>query len=519
MTTLFVLLLACAPGGTGKKPPESEPTMEDPPREPPVVALIPAPISLSIGEGDFVLSESTTFGGEGEGADAVARLVAASLERSTGLPLGGGPDPDVLFMLEAGFEPESYELAVSNEGVVIRASDTAGLFYGGQSLRQLLPPASFAVSSGGVAVEWRLPVVTVRDAPRYAWRGFMLDVARHFFTVEEVKRQIDLLAAHKFNRLHLHLTDDQGWRIEIRAWPDLAAIGGATEVGGGLGGFYTQEEYADLVAYAAERAMIVVPEFDVPGHNNAALASYDVLNESGVAEEPYTGQGVISTPLWLDGPATAAFVEDVFSELAELTPGPYLHVGGDEAVDISLSDYDAFMVRVQEIVAAHGKIPIGWDEIGEATLTPPVLAQLWFDDTRAYAAAEQGAGLILSPAEYAYFDMIHNFSADYGQIWAGPVSVSTVYGWSGELEGVEAHGVEAALWTEMIDDEAKLDFMSWPRLAAMAEVAWTPTSARSWPEFEQRLGWHGARLEEAGVGFYRSTDVPWWTAAEVRGLP
>lgn len=469
--------------------------------------LIPQPVRVEEGTGLYELDGDTRIDA-GSGAEEVARLLAEALRPATGLPLEVGAGA-IRLRLVGELPAEGYTLDVDATGVTIDASDTAGLFYGTQTLRQLLPPEVLAATPVE-GVKWRIPAVHIEDAPRFEWRGAMIDVARHFFTVEDVERQIDLLALHKLNRLHLHLTDDQGWRLEILSWPALTQVGGSTEVGGGVGGWYTQAEYAGLVAYAAERFVTVVPEIDFPGHANAALASYGELNESGVPADLYTGAGVISTPLWLEGPETAGFVADVLHEVAALTSGEWLHVGGDEAVDVALEDYAAFVVTLQEITAADGKTLVGWDEIGEVELEAPFVAQHWYDADLARSAAARGGRIIASPAEYAYLDMMQDADADYGQVWAGVIDVEDAYAWDPVLEGLEEGdvlGVEGALWTEYIDTVEKLDFMVWPRLAAHAELGWSPTG--EWDEFRERLAWHGGRLDALGVGYYRSPDVDW----------
>ncbi len=485
-----------------------------------VPPLVPLPVVVEDGVGSYTLGGDTVLAASGEGAEEVATLLAEALRPATGLPLPveSGDAGGVVLRIEpgSGLPAEAYVLDVEADGVTIVAKDAAGLFYGAQTLRQLLSPWSYADTEQDVA--WAIPVVHVEDAPRFAWRGFMLDVARHFFTVDEVERQVDLMAAHKLNRLHLHLTDDQGWRIEITSWPDLTAIGGATEVDGGAGGFYTQAEYAALVAYAAARHVTVVPEIDFPGHANAALASYAELNESGERADAYTGPGVISTPLWLDGPATYGFVADVWSEVAALTPGEWLHVGGDEAVGIDDEAYEDFVLFLQETVAAEGKTMLGWDEIGGVPLEPPFAAQHWYDERRARSAVELGGQLIASPAEHAYLDMVHDSRAEFGQTWAGPVNVEAAYAWEPVPSGVDEDdvlGVEGALWTEYVDSVERLDLMAWPRLAALAELSWSPDDQTTWPTFEDRLEWHGARLEVMGVGYYRSPEVHWVRAESV----
>ena len=259
------------------------------------------------------------------------------------------------------------------ERVTIRASHAAGLFYGVQSFRQLLPAF---VEYDAVRPDKARPVVAaaarIADRPRFAWRGAMLDVARHFLSVAEVKRFVDLMVIYKLNRLHLHLADDQGWRVEIRAWPKLTAHGGSTEVGGGAGGYYTQAEYADLVDYASKRFVTVVPEIDMPGHTNAALASYAELNCDGKARELYTGIEVGFSALCVDHERTYAFISDVVREIAAITPGPWFHIGGDEVKTLTPRQYGGFIERVQTIVQSHGKHMIGWDEVSASRLSADV---------------------------------------------------------------------------------------------------------------------------------------------------
>ncbi|MCP4867223.1 MAG: SDR family NAD(P)-dependent oxidoreductase [Proteobacteria bacterium] len=363
---------------------------------------------------------------------------------------------------------EGYSLVVDRRGATIEATTEAGLFYGQQTLAQLPDP-------------W--PRVRIEDAPRYAWRGTMLDVARHFFGPDEIKRSIDLAAAHKLNRFHLHLTDDQGWRIEIESWPDLALIGGATEVGGGEGGYLSQAEYLDLLAYAAERHVVLVPEIDMPGHINAALGAYPELNPDGVAADPYTGTNVGFSSLWLDGPSTFGFVTDVLTEVAAMTDGPYLHIGGDEAAATTEEDYAAFLVDLHGLVDGLGKTLVGWEEVGTVDLGGDFIAQTWIDEEGAEGAWAQGAETIASPADRAYLDMMYDLETPIGTFWAGLVDTRTAYEWD---PGEGALGLEAPLWTESVQTRADIDLLTWPRLAGHAEIAWSP-AGRHWDEYRQRL--------------------------------
>jgi len=341
----------------------------------------------------------------------------------------------------------------------------------------------------------------------------MLDVARHFFGVDEVKRLIDLLAAYKMNVLHLHLTDDQGWRIEIRSWPRLAQVGGSTAVGGAPGGFYTQAEFAALVAYAQERYVTVVPEIEMPGHTGAALASYAELNADGVAPPLYSATEVGQSTLAIDREITYQFVEDVVRELAEMMSGPYLHLGGDEAWSTDPADYVPFVERVQAIVQKHGKRMVGWEEIARARLLPSTVVQHWASGLASQAAA-QGAKVILSPATRAYLDMKYDASTPLGLEWAGHVDVPDAYGWDPathlpEVAEGDVLGVEAPLWTETVCSRADVEFMALPRLLGIAEIGWSPAAGRFWEEYRHRLAAHGPRLEAMGRQFYRSPAVPW----------
>ncbi len=410
---------------------------------------------------------------------------------------------------------EAYEVNVEAGGVTISARHAAGLFYGVQTFRQLLPPL---IEYDAVRHE-KARVVTaapgrISDSPRFSWRGAMVDVSRHFLQVDEVKRYVDLMALYKLNRLHMHLADDQGWRIEIKSWPNLTAHGGSTEVGGGPGGFYTQDQYADLVKYAADRFITIVPEIDMPGHTNAALASYAELNCDGVARPLYTGIQVGFSALCVDKEVTYTFINDVVREISAMTPGPWFHIGGDEVKTLSAEQYVKFVERVQGIVQSHGKQMVGWDEIAPAQLLPTSVVQHWRPKTTPKEAVSKGAKVIMSVASRAYLDMKYDRGTAIGLTWAGIVNVQDAYDWDpAEMaEGVPESallGVEAPLWSETIANIRDLEFLAFPRLAGIAEVGWSPADRRDWDTFKARLGAHGPRLTALGVNFYRSPTVPW----------
>lgn len=410
---------------------------------------------------------------------------------------------------------EAYELSVNADAVAIVASEPAGLFYGAQTLRQLMP---WFIEYDAVRADRNRPVtipaVRIVDAPRFAWRGAMLDVARHFFSVDEVKRYIDLLAMYKMNRLHLHLADDQGWRIEIKSWPNLATYGGSTEVGGGPGGFYTQEQYSDLVAYAQSRFITIVPEIDMPGHTNAALASYAELNCNGVAPPLYTEIHVGFSALCIEKEMTYTFIDDVVREIAAMTPGAYFHMGGDEVKTLTPAQYATFVERVQAVVQSHGKQMIGWDETAATQLLPTSIVQHWRPKTSPRAAVEKGTKVILSPGDHLYLDMKYDASTIIGLNWAGMIEVRTAYDWEPDtlLEGVRGDailGVEAPLWSETIANIREVEYLALPRLAAVAEIGWTARDRRGWDNFKERLGAQAPRWSALGLNYYRSPQVPW----------
>jgi hexosaminidase len=405
---------------------------------------------------------------------------------------------------------EGYELTIGATGVRIQSPSPAGIFYGVQTLRQLLP---WSVELRGARPHaLSVPTGRIADRPRFAWRGAMLDVGRHFFGLSDMKRYIDLLALYKFNHLHLHLSDDQGWRIEIASWPNLTTHGATTAVGGGPGGFYSKKDYADLIAYARDRFITIVPEIDMPSHINAALASYPELNCDGKAPPLYTGIEVGFSSFCVDKDITYTFIDDVVREIAEMTPGPYFHIGGDEVKTLTPDQYKHFVERVQPIVEKHGKQVIGWDEIAHATLLPNTVVQYWRPDASIKPAP--GTKLVLSPANKIYLDMKYDDATVLGLKWAGNVDVSVPYEWdpSTHVPNVPESaimGVETAIWSETVATIRDLEFLAFPRLAAVAEVAWSPQSARQWSEFRGRLGAQAPRWSALGINAYWSPKIDW----------
>jgi hexosaminidase len=481
--------------------------------------LIPQPVSVSLTDGTFPLTSSTVISVPDASPEltAIGQALADKLNPSTGFEIkvqtGAASVGSISLSLNAdpALGDEGYHLTITPETVTLTANQPAGLFWGVQTLRQLLPPA--IESASPQPGPWTLPTGEIRDYPRFAWRGVMLDVSRHFFSVDEVKRYMDLAASYKINRFHLHLSDDQGWRLEIKAWPNLTQHGGSTEVGGGPGGFYTQAEYADLVAYAQARYMMVIPEIDMPGHTNAALASYPELNCDGNAPDLYTGTKVGFSSLCVGKGMTYEFLDDVLGEIAALTPGPYIHIGGDEAAATPTEDYKRFIEQVQEIVISHGKQMIGWEETVQANLRPEGIIQVWHT-LMAQALVEKSVKVILSPASLTYMDMKYDAASPLGLDWAGLIEVETGYAWDPVkvLPGIVEEnmlGVEAPLWAETLEDIEDIEFMVFPRLPGYAEIGWSPAEGRAWDEYRLRLAAHGPRFAAMEVNFYRSPQVPW----------
>ncbi|MBE1492807.1 beta-N-acetylhexosaminidase [Plantactinospora soyae] len=503
---------------------------------PQLTDVLPAPVRVEPATGvEFILTPGTTIRTTaGPAAAAVGRYLADLLRRPTGYPLpivpaGPADAPGGISLLLTGTDhgpagerrarngspAEGYRLDVGATGVVVRARTAAGLFYGVQTLRQLLPPK---IEAGRRQPgPWAIPGGVIEDHPRFGYRGAMLDVARHFFAVPDVLRFIDHLARYKLNHLHLHLTDDQGWRIAVDSWPRLTSVGGSTEVDGGPGGYYRREEYAEIVAYAAARHITVVPEIDLPGHTNAALNAYGELAPDGEAPPEYTGTDVGFSAVDVDNERTYQFVDDVLGEVAALTPGPYLHVGGDEAFTLGSADYTRFMDRVQRIVTGHGKRVLGWHQLAVAEHSPGRVIQYWgtsTEDPVVTAAVRGGAKLVLSPGNRTYLDMKYTDATPLGKDWAGLVEVRAAYDWDpgSYLTGVPAGavlGVEAPLWTETIRTVSDVEFMTFPRLPAIAELGWSPASTHDWADFRVRLAGQGARWSTAGITFHRSPEVPW----------
>ncbi|QJW37442.1 family 20 glycosylhydrolase [Cellulosimicrobium protaetiae] len=539
-----------------------------PPADATDLALVPRPAEVALQEGPgFVVAPTTRVVAAGDAAP-VGEYLADLLRPSTGfeVPVDGAGSGDGAVELVVTPEPgldetesERYALAVTDDGVRLESPTAAGLFRGVQTLRQLLPAQ---IEAGTVQAEtWSLPAVEIADEPRFAYRSSMLDTARRFYPVEDVKRYIDQMALYKLNTLHLHLTDDQGWRIVVDDLPALTEIGGQTQSGWAPGTntgdpwFYSKADYAEIVDYAASRYIEVVPEIDGPGHTLAAQAAIGSLNCDGQPKAPYYGFDV-GNPMVCATPENAAnvrvYLEKVIASVAAQNPGRYLHLGGDEVPDPPAGWYEAYTATANEIATAHGKTIVGWHQWAQgSTLPAGSLMQYWgvasrnrptigtanesVDVREVRTALAAGARLVVSPADRAYTDMKYDASTPYGLQWAAIVNLRRAYDWDPltELSSTDGSvhlateeqvaGVEASLWADrayrgssslptshdqFIPPAVYTDHMTFPRMPAIAEVAWSP-AGRDYDEFVQRLVPHGERWTELGYGWYRAPDVAW----------
>ena len=405
---------------------------------------------------------------------------------------------------------EAYSVEIEKQVITITGSSAGGVFRGIQTIKQLLPQAENNKQAA-------LKTGVIYDYPRFEHRGFMLDVARHFYTVAEVKQIIDYLAEYKYNVFHFHLTDDQGWRINIPSWPKLTEVGSNSAVGQTSceNCFYSLDEYQYIVQYADERFITLIPEIDVPGHVKAALASYpeELYCDGDKPNWPYTGIKVRISSLCFSNPKIYDFFEDVVSEVAKRTTGKYIHVGGDETPKwVKHQDYAEFMLKASDIIKKYGKTMMGWtNDLGSvAGLPSDVVGQDW--STKKHCCentlnmAKSGNKIVMSPANKAYLDLKYDKDAPIGLHWAGYNSIENSYRWDPELmiEGLNANniiGIEAALWGETIKSMSDAQYMIFPRLLSLSEVAWSPQAQRSWSGFSKRLAQHLDSFEQQGINY------------------
>lgn len=474
------------------------------------MSIIPRPLLHEPGSGALRVSEGLTPRPR-DGSVPVTSLRDVLAEAGIPCVDAGGVPVLVDLSQDAGptgsTHPERYTLRVGSTGIELIAAAPVGLHHGARSLVQL-------IEAGGRC----LPHGVIHDEPRYRWRGLSVDIARHFFGPAELRRVVDLIARYKMNVLHLHLTDDQGWRLESPSRPALTAEAAGSDCSGGPGGFLTVGEFAALQEYAADRFVTVVPEIDVPGHTNAATHAYGELRPDGVATDVYTGMEVGFSTLSLDLPATEPFLRDVFADLAAMTSGPYLHYGGDEAMSTDKDEYARFIELCDRIVRNLGKTPVAWNEAATGPVSAGSLLQYW--DTRVdldplRRAVEAGARVILSPGNKAYLDM--KYTADYalGQDWAGLVELRDAYDWDPAdlVDGLAPEaieGVEGAIWTETLASPDDLMEMLLPRLAAVAEVAWSDPGRKDFDDFRGRVAGEATRAwEPTGLAYHRTPQVDW----------
>ena len=471
--------------------------------------LMPIAETVELKDGSFTLESSTTFSLDGFDQEAASSFSTVLLGQggihNVNLIQAEENEATLRFTIDTDLEEEAYELNIDSSGITVEAGAAAGAYFGWQTLRQIL------LLQADTEQAQVLRAVHISDQPHYGYRSVMLDVARHFFDAPTVKELIDQITLYKVNTLHLHLSDDQGWRIEIKKWPNLTAHGGLTEVGGGEGGYYTQEQYNDLVAYAHNRFITVVPEIDLPGHTNSALSSYAELNCDGVAPDLYTGIEVGFSTLCADKEITYTFLSDVFEELAEMTPGPYLHIGGDESHVTKEDDYvklvDFALSKVKEL----GKTPVGWDEISHGAIDQTTVSQYWASQENTKKAYDKGAQLIISPAIHAYLDMKYDSLTPIGLKWAGYLPIDKAYDWSPDqlVEGISPDriiGTEALLWTETVTTSEDIQYLMFPRVLGIAEIGWTSSEQRDLASYRERLKSQLKVLDQLGVGYYSDSE-------------
>ncbi|TAI49382.1 family 20 glycosylhydrolase [Flagellimonas allohymeniacidonis] len=486
-------------------------------------ALIPKPVKTIATHSGFGLEKNTMIYVSEKDTQlvAVGHFLSHKIKDKTGLVIPVNADTDqsphnLIYIYKSDSVnlkvPESYQLYIKEDSILINTKNASGAFRGIQTLLQLVPEMSNDTLTDYPL--WVVPTGKVIDSPKFEYRGAMLDVARHFFSVEEVKKYIDLLAYYKFNALHLHLSDDQGWRLEIKSWPKLTQIGAKTEVGGGTGGYYTQGDYQDIIQYAAERFVTIIPEIDMPGHTNAASVSYPFLDGTGKPIKPYHGTRVGFSSFDTRKDTVYQFIDEVVKEIAELSPGPYFHIGGDESHSTKKSDYKYFVNKVEGIVQKHGKIMVGWDEIVDGDISSEAIAQHWRTESNALKAAENGNKIILSPAKKAYLDMKYDSLSKYGLDWAGHIPLDVAYNWDPEtyIEGLSKEnilGVEAPLWSETISNSAELEYLAFPRTLAYAELGWSSSENCDWEDFKIRLAQQAIFFEQMNVSYYPSPLIDW----------
>jgi len=518
------------------------------------INLIPQPVEIQQSAGNFVLTRTSTISFDNINGRKTADLLAQKLNTSTGFSIKAQQNKTGSIQLNLNAVPviqigkEGYTLVSSPEGVVIAANEPAGLFYGMQTLLQLFPKE--IESKTALKRNWTIPAVKITDYPRFRWRGIMLDVSRNFFTKEEVKEYINQISEFKFNTFHWHLTDDNGWRIEIKSLPKLTSVGAwrvprygqfgdRTEPKPGeattVGGFYTQDDIKEIIQYAQDRNVTIVPEIDVPGHSMAAIAAYPELsctknpdtnvNPGSPFAEWYNDGSfkmLIDNTLNPSDEKVYEFLDKVFTEVALLFPNPYIHVGGDECYKgfwtkdpgcqalmkkmnmtkpEELQAY--FMKRVEGILKAKGKKLIGWDEILEGGIAPEATVMSWRGIKGGIEAAKLGHDVVMTPTTFAYLDYQQGESTIEPPIYDG-LRLNKCYSYEPVPEGVDIKyvlGGQGNLWTEQVVTLHHAEYMTWPRGWALAEDFWSPKERKNWADFVQRVEKQFDRAELAGINY------------------
>jgi hexosaminidase len=509
-----------------------------------VLPLVPYPVEVQTRPGLCQLDRRTLLQAPSllkNEADYLAQRIRQATGWPLRLTLAPHPSenaPIIRLLLEPSLLPEGYQLKITSDLVELSAATPAGAFYGLQTILQLLPSAVFSSSAFPVQA-WALPCVWINDYPRFSWRGAHLDCARHFRPVEFIRKFIDLLALHKLNVFHWHLTDDQGWRIEIKKYPRLTEVGSrrrgtwqghndlpSTEDGVPHGGFYSQEQIREIVRHAASRHVTIVPEIEMPGHADAAIASYPELGCSSGPVEVRTRWG-ISENIFNPREETIQFLQNVLEEVLDLFPGTFIHIGGDEAVKtqwdespeirslmkrIGVKDSSElqswFVQRMDRFLTERGRRLVGWDEILEGGLAAGATVMSWRGLAGGIAAAQQGHDVVMTPEAFTYFD--HYQSAERNKeplAIGGFLPLQKVYEYEPvptELTADQAKhilGLQGQLWAEYMPTTDRVEYMALPRLCALAEVAWSPVPQRSWKSFLERCQLHQKRLELLGVKY------------------
>jgi hexosaminidase len=505
----------------------------------PAVSVIPKPLSLKKESGAFPITNTTSVVVDDGVPDLkrVADDLALRLRTVTGFPVPvvvktsgkSGSDAIRLSVISDGkLSDEGYRLSVTKKLVSVEAVKPAGVYYGIQTLLQLLPPD---VEKNGVAagVTWSIPCVRIEDKPRFSWRGMHLDVGRHFFSKDSVKRYIDIMASYKMNTFHWHLTEDQGWRIEIKKYPRLTSVGAWRRESNGNGtphgGFYTKDEVREIVQYAKDRFITVVPEIEMPGHAQAALAAYPELSCSGGPFKVGTEWGVMNDVFCAGNEKTFQLLEDVIDEVSGLFPGTFFHIGGDECPKVRWSNckrcqdriaalglknedelQSYFIKRIEGLLTARGKRLVGWDEILEGGLAPNATVMSWRGIKGGIEAAKSGHDVVMTPTSHCYFDY---YQGEVGEpaAFGGFLPIDTVYSYEPvpfELTAEEGHhvlGAQGNLWTEWIPNFRHAEYMAATRMIALSEVVWSPKSHRDLKDFQQRIIPHYRRLAYRDINY------------------